>query len=373
MKYRLLLLSLLLVFSISAFAQIQSEQGKVVLTDGQVIEGRITYFHDNPIAIKVYDTANNKQTFEPGDVDKITLDNGRRFVAKKYRSSSETNILIFQELVVSDYMSLYKREMPYRKFYVYTDNEVIELENNETTIEGNNGKRYSKMDHKYVGTLMILMQNRTDLIEKIQKTKFNEKSLASIVTAYTNGNVSYYFADAVKEDKKPYFQVYAHYTNHAGYYGVSTTGSTGFQVGVQYYFSSETRHSIRLGLDISNYEVNDTFYGNNYSHTQSVFKYKTLSFKYQYDFVKEEKLRSYLLVHILDVGHMQRDVQELVYNPIPKTDTRAVYDLRFSPGVGFELYATQKVSLFAEVNHLFHFQHLPKNVSIGIKYSYRKL
>ncbi|MEJ8755779.1 hypothetical protein WG947_02120 [Pontibacter sp. H259] len=370
MKNKLLLFIAFLLSSFSVMAQIETLPGKLVLADGQEIEGKIAYYYDNPLIINVYDAANNKKTFEPRDIKEIYLANGQRFVSKVFTTPYETGSRIFQVVVASDKLSLYKREAADLEFYVVKNDEIIRLENNEITFKDTNGKKYKKLDYKYIGTLTTVMQDRADLTDKIQETKFTEKGLAAIVTAYSNGAISYYFASEVETETKPYWLAYAHFTNHASLYRDKTTGpSHGYQIGAQYYFSVKSRNSIRFGLDFSNYDMTelhkDQFGTQRVNVLHSV---KSLSLKYQYDFVQSEKIKVYLTAHLLEIGYYTRD-----YKNDESEDVEKIAMIpRLSPGMGFDVKLHDKISGFFELNHMFQFHALPKNFSVGAKYTFLK-
>ena len=152
--------------------------------------------------------------------------------------------------------------------------------------------------------------------------------------------------------------------------GTETSGpSSGFQVGAQYYFSSVSRSSFRFGIDISKYVFVETehlqYWTRDVEWTHNI---KTLSIKYQYDFVQQEKVRVYFLAHIVDIGHEKKTTEDDGH----KDFSNFSFWPRLSPGMGADIKLGDKFSAFAELNNILQFNHVPKNFSIGARYSFRK-
>ncbi|MBJ6118514.1 hypothetical protein JAO76_09950 [Pontibacter sp. BT310] len=346
MRNNLLLLALFTLFTTTAFGQIQSAQGKLILTNGQELNGTITHFYDLPSEIILLAPDNTKRNLLPAEVAEIQLSDSRRFLLRDLNSER----LVFQLLIGSEKLILLKRETPSPEFYIAKEEQLHKLENNEETLLVN-GKRYKKEDNSYIGILNVLMHDRLDLNEKIHK----EQDLTALVLAYTSGNVTYYYQPDAKLERKPYWVAYAQYSNY--YRDEITTGhSFGYQAGAQYYFSSAGRNSLRFGLD----------YGN-YTFERADIKTYMLTIAYQYDFVKTSKMNAYLMATFFGFGYSE-------YHDLERNEDQDVYGaaIRIAPGLGFEYRSTEKLSLYAEVNELFVIEGLPKNYSLGIKYAFRK-
>lgn len=350
MRNNLILLALLTLFTTTAFGQIQSAQGKLILTNGQELNGAITHFYDQPTEIILLTPDNTKRTLPPAEVAEIQLTDSRRFLLRDLNSER----FVFQLLIGSEKMNLLKRETPSPVFYIAKDEQLHKLENNEESLLVN-GKRYKKEDNRYIGILNVLMQDRLDLSEKIHKTKLREQDLTALVLAYTSGSVTYHYQPDAKLERKPYWVAYAQYSNHYRK-EITTRLSYGYQAGAQYYFSSAGRNSLRFGLDYSNFTFEE-------ANSKSYM----LTIGYQYDFVKTSKMDAYLMATFLGFGYSK-------YHNLERNETQEASGaaIRIAPGIGFEYRSNEKLSMYAEVNELLVIDSLPKNYSLGIKYAFRK-
>ncbi|MBB6612015.1 hypothetical protein H7F15_13275 [Pontibacter sp. Tf4] len=351
MKNNLLLLALFTLFTTAAFGQIQSAQGKLLLTNGQEVSGTITHFYDQPSEIILLEPDNTKRTLLPAEVAEIQLTDSRRFVLHDLNAQR----LVFQLLISSEKLSLLKRETPSPVFYIAKEKELHLLENNEETLLVN-GKRYKKEDHRYVGILTAMMQDRIDLTQRIQRTKLKEQDLTALLLAYTNGNVSYYYQSDEKLERKPYWAAYAQYSN-LYQKDITTARSYAYQAGAQYYFTAASRNSLRFGLEYANYTHWNRF-------NTKTFE---LNLAYQYDFVKTSKMNAYVMATFFGIGHA-----ELYDRETNETYSDFGAGIAVVPGMGFEYRSNQNLSFYGEINKLFDIDSLPKNYSLGIKYAFLK-
>ncbi|HEY4651662.1 MAG TPA: hypothetical protein VIG72_09615 [Pontibacter sp.] len=351
MTNRLLLLALLLLLNVSScFAQIQSEQGRLILNNGQELSGSITHFYDNPSEILLQGTDKTKSTYKATEVAEIQLADSRRFVVLPFN----TNPLVFQLLVDTDKISLLKRETPSPEFYIAKDGQVHLLENNEKVIRID-GKDYKQKDNRYVGVLMTLLQDRVDLADRIQQTKLKEQDLAALVLAYTNGSVSYYSQNTAMVRKDAYWLAYAQLSNYK-LKDVTVGPSLNYEVGAQYYFSRGGRSSLRFGLNYATHKAEDV-------NTLTCM----LITSYQYDFVKTSNLNAYLASSFFALGYAKVDwIEE------QNSESSFLAGFPINPGLGFEYKPSGKLSFYAELNQLLLLKSLPHNYSLGLKYAFSK-
>lgn len=366
MKNKLLLSSLLLLLiSFSAKAQINNEEGTVYLKDAREVSGRINYFADDAANISVYDENGIKINLTPDQVREIKLYNGKRFQAKTYREKNIDQTLLLQAILLTqDKISLFKLEGSMTEFFVTKGSELHKLENNEFVYNDKSGS-FKSYDHKYIATLVLLMQDRIDLTDKLQKLRLQEEDLTKILTEYAAGEITYYVAAGKEAKGKPYWSAFSQYSNMASYLMEETAKpSFSILIGFQYHFSRTGRSSLKVSLDHSSLKFSN--------RDKSLL---SISTRYQYEIIQQEKFKFYFNAQLLDLNYYSIKYAEdgtrsgYIENG-PNTGFRPT--LRISPGLGFEYQPTQNLSMFFELNHVLQVDYLPKNHSLGFKYSFLK-
>ncbi|MFD2999705.1 hypothetical protein ACFS7Z_04995 [Pontibacter toksunensis] len=352
MKLKLLLF--LIFCSTVAYAQIQGEKGSLILKNGNILNGKVTYYYDNPNNIILNAHQDAKEMFSPEQVTEIKLENGEKFVAKPY--TMEDSIIILQVLLESPKISLFRREDNSElHYYVLKDATLHKLENNDIVVYQET-KTYRKKDRKYVGTLSSLMPDRMDLVEKLDKVQLNEHDLTEVILEYNKGDLSYYWKSDNKVRRKPNWIAFTQYSQYGSVLGTPTAGySSGMMIGLQYYFSKHSRYSFKVSLDYSSYILDD-----------EEFSVKGLGVRYQHDIKKAEKYSFYLLLHVADIAHLTVVNERQVIT----TAGQLVLLPRFSPGVGFEARPFPRMAVYSEINHLLNLKYFPRSFSLGLKYDF---
>lgn len=326
---------------------------------GETLNGSVTYYYDNPLQLSLYDEAGKKQVFEPEQIKEIKLNNGEKFVAKSFVVNKDSTSLILQSLIESPKISLYTREDGADLyFYVSKDNVLYRLENNNVVLEKGR-KTYTRKDYKYIGTLSSLMADRVDLLQRMDKVKLLENDLTEVIVDYNKGAVTYYWKQDSEVAKNPNWVFFADYSQHGTFSGdVTDALSAGQGAGVQYYFSTHSRHSVKIGLGRTRYRFE--------SRDEIIVG---VSFKYEYAFKQSEKFNLYLNVHVADAGHATIDYRR---ENLEDYDAVAIVP-RLSPGLGVELRPLSKVAVYGELNHIMRLNQIPRSFSFGIKYDFGKV
>lgn len=319
--------------------------------------GTITFFYDKPNEISFFDHQGVKQVLTANQVHEIRLENGEKFVAKRYKLYADSVSLVLKVLIESPKISLYVREENSTEyFYVSKDDVLYRLENN-SVYEHQGNKRYLRKDHKYVGTLSSLMYDRIDLIQRLEKTGLSTNNLTKIIREYNQGEATYEWRgdrEAGKESNWVFFTQHSQYAVDKN--SPIEIRGYGNMAGLQYYFSKHSRHSFKASVDYSSVRFGE----------ESVQGYG-LGLRYEMAFKKVEKFSAYMLVHMVDIGYVSFSHPEEGYN---ENGLRAA--LRFSPGIGFESKLLPRVAAYAEINNLLVLEELPRSFSLGLKYDFGK-
>ncbi|MCP2042814.1 hypothetical protein [Pontibacter sp. HSC-36F09] len=355
MKLKLILF--LLFFPVALYAQIQSQKGAIALKNGDNLTGSITYFYDEPNEIRLSGEQGAKQVFTAEQISEIKLDNGEKFVARRYSTNADSVSLVLKVLIESPKVSLYKREENSSEYYyVSKDNALHKLENN-SMYENQGGKKYLRKDHKYIGTLSSLMYDRIDIMQQLEKTTLKEGSLTKIIREYNQGDASYEWQGDKKAGKEPNWVFFTQYSKYGFSKNIPIEArGYGNMAGLQYYFSKHSRHSIKASLDYSSYR-----FGEENAHSYA------LGLRYEMAFKKAEKYSAYVLVHLIDAGYVSYSHPEEGYN-----ENGFGAALRLSPGLGFESKLFPRMAVYAEINHLLVLEELPRSFSLGLKYDFGK-
>lgn len=358
-KIILLICAMLCCFTLS-FAQVQNEKGSVVLKNGMVMHGSITYLYDQPLNVIIHDSTGVNSTISPEQLKTINLDNGKRFISKTLIGKQDSSVLIFQTLIESPKISLFVREENDNKqFYVLKDNVIYDLVNNGQIIKTNDGT-YKSYDKKYIGILKILMADQPDIIKKLDKIKLYEDEVVEVITEYNKGELTYFWQSNNKIKRGSYWVIFGQYSNYGSYLGGVQTINYCYGVvgGLQYYFTRSSRHSLKFALDYSNYNLAKY---NSLTGEYSLDNFKAYSFgcRYEYDFLKANKYSIYLMLHIADISYY------IETNP---QSMGLIFYPRLNPGLGFELKPIKHIAFYAELNNILQINYIPNSFSAGLKY-----
>jgi hypothetical protein len=355
MKLKLLLL--LIFFPAVVFGQILNQNGKLTLTTGDELTGSITHFYDQPNEIIFFSQQGAKQVLPPHQVNEIKLDNGEKFVARRYKPNGDSVYIVLKVLIESSKISLFVREDDATEyFYVAKDDELHRLENNKV-YEKQGHRRYVRKDNQYVAVLGAYMRDRMDLVQDLPKVNLQAHSLAKVISAYNQGEGTNYLMTGDIDKKEPNWVFFAQYSQFATPKDLPVPmNSFGHMVGLQYYFSKNSRHSLKASVDYLFTRINN----------ESARLYG-LGLRYEWAFKRAEKYNVYFQVPIGEIGYAVYNTKNSEWNK----DGFAGY-LRLHPGIGLELRPLPKMAVYGEINQLFNFEHLPKSFTFGLKCDFGK-
>ncbi|MBL6447620.1 hypothetical protein JMN32_14980 [Fulvivirga sp. 29W222] len=349
MRLKVLTLMVLLFSIHEAKAQVQNDKGTITLKNGEQITGMIRYSYDEADKV-IIDAEKGKLIYSPGEVENIVLENGRRLVSKIHDKASR-QALILQSIIESTGISLYSEEKSdVLRYYVEKEDQIYLLTNNKVKVVRDNVP-YHRDDKKYIGQLTILMSDRPELASKLKDIDLKEADLIRVIQAYNRGNISYFMESDNTLSRQPnwlYFMQYSHY----GTFLLDDVVGGGGTAGFQFYFAKEKRSSLKFGFNHSLYKYNDEEKAN----------VSSMNLYYQLDAVRKEKFTLYFLMHLMDVAYVKTSGDPRFIN-----DGFTVHP-RLSPGMGFELKTGPRWGLYGELNHVFQFDVLPLNYTLGFRY-----
>lgn len=364
---RLLLIFPFVLLSFMLLGQVNNEAGDVYLSNGDVLSGNISYFIDFPADVLLTDSNNLEQKFKLPEVSKIILKNGKKFITRFYKNESDSLLLLFQSIIESPHISLFGREeMDVLVMYVSKEDKLIRLENNESIIKVDPDKykttkfetsHYKKYDNQYIGILSSLMSDRFDLVSNMQNVKLTEDDITEVILNYNKGEVTYYQKSQLKFSGKPNWMLYTQFSNYCSLWGEEVIDlSYGVAAGFQYYFAKRNRNSIKVNIEYQSYKFekyDDVYFG--------------IGLRYYYDIYKSRAVNIYGMMNFLDI----------VYNKWTSTKDNSVEHYitvlpHFSPGIGLDVKLFPQFYIYGEINRLFQFDCLGRNVSFGMKYDIGK-
>ena len=382
MYKRFILLFLFPCCSSFLFAQIENQKGEIINKSGNVINCSINYFNDQPTDIDTYDSFGVKKIIPTSEVKEIKLDNGKKFVVKKYFNKQDSVILIFQVIIESPMVNLLMRdENDNERFYVLKDNLLYRLENNEEYITPENKVEYvhsvndityKKYNYQYIGILKIFMSDNPDILKKLDKIKLSSGDLIKIISEYNKGNITYFWDPTIKLKSETNWVLFGQYSNYCHVFDETTASpSYGIVAGFQLYFSRNGRNSFKFAMDYANYNYvyENPYYtynpvkSNTYIKNSKVYG---ISCRYEYDVLKAKNYSIYFMFHIADLSYyFDTD------NYYGTKNNGITFRPRLSPGAGFEIKPWKLVAIYAELNHLLQGR-IPGNFSVGLKYDFGK-
>lgn len=352
MKFKFLLF--LIFFPAAVFGQMLNKAGELTLLNGDTLTGDITYFYDKPSQI-VFSSENlSKQVYPVSQVREIKLENGERFVSKKYDAQGDNTYVVLKVLIESSKISLYVREENAAEyFYVSKDDALYRLENNDVETRQDNNT-FRQKDNKYIKTLSMLMPDRIDLFDKLYKIQLTEQELTTVLLNYNQGDVTYFWNNDFKGIKESNWVAFAQYSKFGSFQDDQTTAySAGQMIGLQYYFDKNGRHSLKISLEHSKYTTE-----------WEKLEVTGLGFRYEFEFKQAEKYGAYFLMHLGEIAQVNRIKKDL------RDYSELTVLTRFSPGVGFEIKPLPRIATYAELNNLLFLKHGPKSFSVGLKYDF---
>ncbi|NOY50148.1 MAG: hypothetical protein GXO88_06280 [Chlorobi bacterium] len=345
-KFSILLIGLLAFLSL--FAQKNLYDAKIYLNDGQVIKGNMFLYDSEPDIIAVED--------EEGEITRYQLylvnfvENGGNLQRSLYYNDKYA---LFEALVEGEKMSLYRKNTSGDDiFYVLTSRKVYLLEGGKVIVE-KGSKTFTTKSNRFKGVLKVLLQSEPELVKRADNIDYNQKDLSDIVVAYNGGRISFIKNEDVEsKSRKPNLFVYAQYSNVVFRYFFTNDNQTPsfLQAGVQYYFSRESRHSIKLGVEYGTYTP---------SEDESFDKIKTvqLSFAYYVDIFRMHNSAIYFNFLAANIGYYMRENDDNFAAVLP----------RLSPGFGFK-YQVRDFNFFVEINNALIYKGIPYNFSAGLSY-----
>jgi hypothetical protein len=355
MKLKLLLF--LIFFPAAVFGQMLNKPGELALRNGDILTGYITYFYDKPLEIIFSSENGTKQVYAAEQVRNIKLENGERFESKKYHAKGDSSYVVLKVLIESPKISLFVREDDATEyFYASKDDALYRLENNKI-YENKGGKRYVREDKQYVAILGAFMRDRIDLVQDLPKVKLKAHSLAKVISEYNQGEETNHLMTGNIGKKEPNWVFFTQYSKFATPKDIpASMNAFGNMVGVQYYFSKDSRHSLKASVDYLFTSINNEsgeLYG--------------LGLRYEWAFKRAEKYNIYFQVPIGELGYAVYNTNNSEWNK----DGFAAY-LRLHPGIGLELRPLPRMAVYGEINQLFNFANLPRSFTFGLKYDFGK-
>ncbi|MDX5438521.1 MAG: hypothetical protein LPK03_15060, partial [Pontibacter sp.] len=212
---------------------------------------------------------------------------------------------------------------------------------------------------KYIGTLASLMYDRIDLVQQLDRIDLGENSLARVISEYNQGVATYEWLANIKAGRESNWVLFTQYSQ----YGISKhipipkeARGYGNMVGLQYYFSKHSRHSLKGSMHY-----------NSFKFGEEGVRALGLGLRYEMAFKKAEKFSAYMLVHVMDIAYVSftHPVEDFNENGLKLA-------LYLSPGIGFETKPLPRFAAYAEINNLLVIEQLPRSFSLGLKYDFGK-
>ena len=352
MKKSFFALIFFLAISSVTVAQIVHEEGSIKMLSGESLNGVLDYSDDISYNIFLTDSTGIGRPVPLVKISYVMMEDGSKFVPFKIKFRSDSSFVLLKAIIESDKISLYTSEITvYGGFFVYKDNKLFKLENSLKVFKGDK-RNYNNWGNEYIGILHILMEDRPDLSQKINKTRFLLKDIIKLILKYDQGLVSYYRDPWIKKESN--WLAFGRFSNYSLFLGVpNIKPSLGYSVGFQLYGQKNSRSSIKVDFNYSEfYQPDDDF------------QFFNTEFWFQFEFVRLRKYIFYLNTNIINIGYVrflrsENDIKDGIYI-VP----------RLSSGLGIEYRPNSRFSMFAELNNLFAIRYIPTNFSFGFKYDF---
>lgn len=208
--------SFILVFAwltlhvLPAVSQTHLQPGYIISNNDEVVHGMMEFFayEKNPESVMFLQSNGSSRTLKPGDIKAFSVDQ-RMFVSATVdveTSEQDLNLLseeqalqliqktvFLQVLIDGDKRLYYFRQADGNKCY-YTDTErgIELLGYKRYYFRDQNKRRYLNYNKKYIGQLLVVFQDYPEMVQKIKKTDYTEKSLMRLFTSYYKNNDKQY-------------------------------------------------------------------------------------------------------------------------------------------------------------------------------------
>lgn len=178
----------LIFFAPSLFGQKDYKSGCIITNTNDTICGFIN-LNGNYRNSEECDFKENLEAMPklltPNDIKGYKFSNGKVYVSKSI-TINENNKKVFLEFLVNGIVDLFYYKLPYNEyFFIEKDSTLYQLSNDEKELILDEGFFVQK-SNQYIGILAYLFQGDPKLSAKIEKTKFDYKSLINITSEYHN-------------------------------------------------------------------------------------------------------------------------------------------------------------------------------------------
>ena len=188
MKFRILcFLTINMAVAYVAFGQYDFRKGYVVTHQNDTLKGYIDYGNSRHTTYVCYfkeDSLSKLQEYTPGELSFINVDNKRHYVSKEVKINNIKQKL-FLEYLLDGSLDLYylvdKNDS--ERYFIEREGVIYELFNSEKYVY-KDGKPYLQNRNEYIGLLKYLVQDSPKTLSKVERTKFEHKSLISLTKSY---------------------------------------------------------------------------------------------------------------------------------------------------------------------------------------------
>lgn len=354
MNYKgFLILIIIITFGGGVSAQILLKQASTYVKGGSAIVGDASILDGEPKRIMV-----NNVFIDVKDVEYIENDYYR---LRNIESDNTEELYI--AVVEGDKLSLYRSSEEASKisYYLVYENKFIPLIGGNVWVE-RDSDTYNMSSKQYIGVLIHLAGERTDLLKNIENTRYSEKDLSKFVIEFNDNNN--YVVNKKTEHRKLFtdFETSFIYANgrtkfESNNYEFEAKYSL-YQLGFRSYIFQGGRSSIRLlvGLGNASSSVDNT---NNLN-----YNFTRIQLGYLVDIYRTSVSDWYLSVGI-----------DGVYIYESEDEIKDPFNLAKMPniGLGYRYRALKNFNFFIEFNELgmnFYRKEIPKKFSLGIAWKF---
>ncbi len=369
----LIFLSVFMYFN--GFAQTEIGEAVISMNNGKVVSSYVKVDPDELNFVIIKNEKGQEQLIDINKLENIRFDNGSKYISHKVSNKPSAQVRLFKAVVESKGgINLYVRWEPGKTFYVTKGDSIYKLENNEEIVLRNEGEptnagksgHFKRYDYAYAKVLGVLMGDRVDLAQDIQKTELSERDLTRLILDYNKGEVTYHLASGSRLKSPPNNLIYAQASTIGSFlfYAPGKIG-TGFSGGWHFYPRANGRFSLKLGFEHATFQFlrEDSWTGNAYG---ADIVTTGLSSSMQYEFVKRSAFQSYIGMRLFDLSQFNetyRGESESYLMAVP----------RLSPCLGLQFIVNDRLAVYGEVNHILQMGSIFRSASIGVSYDFGRV
>jgi hypothetical protein len=181
---RLIILITLICIAEFSFSQTDYRKGYVITNSYDTLYGLVDYRENDKAYVSCdfkVSKGQNTIAYEPGSIIGYGFENDKFFQSKEISIRNQPSQVVFLEVIVRGFVSLYKFEDTY---FIEKGNNGLQQLINETNEVVVKGRRVLKNTNQHISTINMLVFDCAEIRTRVQKLRLSEKELTNLIEDY---------------------------------------------------------------------------------------------------------------------------------------------------------------------------------------------